>query len=143
MDVTIVSPLHGSGTHMPRAHRRDGACNFRAEQRNRCTDYPDVEASPHAQLLCLGVETYGRWSNHSLSLIRQLAAHKSKHYPRYLCKSIEYSSHARWWNMLSVGVQRVVSDSIIKSGGTDLIEAADNERHIHVEELLDFGRDER
>ena len=29
----------------------------------------DVEASPHAVLLSLGVETYGRWSDDSLRLV--------------------------------------------------------------------------
>ena len=44
-----------------------------AAVRNRERDYPDVEASAHAQLLCLGVETYGRWSPDYLTLVRQLA----------------------------------------------------------------------
>ena len=70
-DVTCVSPLHGDGSAMPNARDTDGAAVNEAERHNRVTDYPDVHASPHAHLLSLGVETYGRWHQHSLDFVRQ------------------------------------------------------------------------
>jgi hypothetical protein len=36
-------------------------------------DYPDVAAAPHAQLLSLSVETYGRWGKDCLRLVKELA----------------------------------------------------------------------
>ena len=95
MDVTIVSPLHGTGIPMPHSRNINGAAVQRATDRNRNVDYPDVEASPLAQLLSLGCETYGRWSEHCLSLVRQLAKHKSCNYPQYLQASIEQACYAR------------------------------------------------
>ena len=95
MDMTIVSPLHGNGRPMPRSAKDDGAALQRADERNRIKDYPDIEASPHAQLLCLGTETYGRWSSHCLTLVRQLADYKSKNCPFFLMKSIKQASYNR------------------------------------------------
>ena len=140
MDVTLVSPLHGTGQPMPNSARQNGAANDRAENRNRNVDYPDVEASPLAQLLCLGVETYGRWSSHCLTLVRQLARYKSKHSPPYLQKSIECACYTRWWNILAVSVQKIICETLVRPCGTDLVEAADNVRSVTVEDLLDFVR---
>ena len=78
MDATIVSPLHGTGIPMPNSRNQDGAALARADRKNRQEDYPDVEASSQGQLLCLGVETYGRWNPHCLTLVRQLAKYKSR-----------------------------------------------------------------
>ena len=60
MDATCVSPVHGDGRPMPRAHRENGAALSAKDNVTRETDYPDINRSPHAQLLSLSVETYGR-----------------------------------------------------------------------------------
>ena len=60
MDATCHSPVHGNGEPMPRAAGANGAVLAEADRRNREVDHPDVEAAPHAQLLCLRVETYGK-----------------------------------------------------------------------------------
>ena len=140
MDVTIISPVHGTGLPMPRSADHDGAANDRAELRNRNTDYPDVEASPHAQLLSLGVETYGRWSEHSLTLMRHLAKYKSKQMPPYLQRNIECAYFTRWWNLLSVTVQNIIGISIVRPCGTDLIGAADHLDMLPAEEVSDLYR---
>ena len=124
MDVTIVSPIHGNGTPMPQSATRDGAAVQRAEDKNRNVDYPDVEASPHAQLLSSGTETYGRWSNHCLVLVRQLARWRSRNVPEYLQRSTEIAYYTRWWNLLSVTVLRILADSILRPSGSDLFQAA-------------------
>ena len=100
-DVTIVSPLRGTGRPMPRSSREDGAAVRRAEIRNREVDYPDIEATSSAVLLSLGCETYGRWSSHSLNLIRQLCQYRAKNAPIYLQNSLRVSMFARWWGLLS------------------------------------------
>ena len=136
MDVTIVSPVHGTGLPMPRSHTQEGAALQRAENRNRTVDYPDVEASPLAQLLSLGVETYGRWSEHSLTLIRHLAKYKSNNVPPYLKRSVEQGSYVRWWSLLSVGVQQIVADSILRPAGSDLSFASSNNAQVPITEFL-------
>ena len=138
MDVTIISPLHGTGQPMPRSARENGAALDRADAKNRNTDYPDVEASPHAQLLCLGVETYGRWGDHCLTLIRQLARYKSRNSPAYLQNSIQQACFARWWTLLSVSVQRILVDSITRIEGSDLHAGAAEIGEVPMEDLLDF-----
>ena len=140
MDVTIISPIHGTGLPMPRSADHDGAANDRAETRNREADYPDVEASPHAQLLSLGVETYGRWSKHCLTLMRHLAKYKSRQVPVYLQRSTECAYFTRWWNLLSVTVQTIVATSIIRPSGTDVVDAADHLHVLSVGEIFDLHR---
>ena len=97
--------------------------SLKIEKKN--TDYPDVEAAPGAQLLSLGIETYGRHCNHSSVLMRQLARSKASNYPQHLQKSMEIAYFKRWWGLLSIGVQRIIGDSILRLRGSDLFEAAD------------------
>ena len=87
-----------------RAEEAEAASAQRTARRNREDDYPDVEASPHAQLLSTGVETYGRWSPDSLKLVRQLSKAKAARAPPLLRRSAEYAFSARWWALLSVAV---------------------------------------
>ena len=105
---------------MPNSDAQDGAAVAGATERNRIADYPDVEASTHAQLLSLGVEVYGRWSDQSLILVRQLARFKARNSPEILRKSVEVGYYKRWWSLLSVAVQKMVLTSILRPTGTDL-----------------------
>ena len=139
-DVTIVSPLRGTGRPMPRSSREDGAAVRRAAIRNREVDYPDIEAASSAVLLSLGCETYGRWSSHSLNLIRQLCQYRAKNAPIYLQNSLRVSMFARWWGLLSIGVQTLVGETILKLEGFDLQEAADNTSLAPIEDLIDWHR---
>lgn len=125
---------------MPRSAKEDGAAVSRAEIKNREVDYPDIEASPHAALLSLGSETYGRWSSHCLVVVRQLARYKSRNSPEHLQKSVQVASFARWWNLLSCSVQTIVADSILRLKGSDLFEGAETTQPPPVEELLDLHR---
>ena len=117
MDITIISPLHGNGRAMPNSSRIDGAACIRADVRNREDDYPDVHQADSAQLLCLASETYGRWGDHCITLVRQLARFKAKNYPEYLQASVVNKSLSRWWGMLAISLQRIVIDSIISLTG--------------------------
>ena len=139
MDVTIVSPLHGNGRSMPHSHDRNGEAVARATSTNSRRDYPDVEASPDAQLLSLGAETYDRWSDQYQILVRHLAKFKSENMPDHLKRSIQASCYARWWNLLSVTVQRVVCEGILRDSGHDLHIGAEELHVPPVEELLAGG----
>ena len=126
---------------MPRAADNDGAATNAAEERNREVDYPDVHASHLAQLLSLGVETYGRWHPHCLDLVKQLARRKARNHSRQLATSLEHSFYRRWWSLLSVGVQRVIAEGILRPAGADLLNAADNCGLQPLVDVLDFNRD--
>jgi len=139
MDATLVSPLRGNGRVMPGSHRQDGEALARADHRNRFSDYPDVQQSPDAALLCLGVETYGRWGKHCLDLVRCLAKFKGRNVPDYLAKGIQQAYSARWWNLLSVQVQRIVSETIIRQEGSDLLGAEPSSHGPPVESVLEAG----
>ena len=113
---------------------------IRAKKFNRKLDYPDVEASTHAQLLSLGVEVYGRWSDQSLILVRQLARFKARNSPEILRKSVEVGYYKRWWSLLSVAVQKMVLTSILRPTGTDLQAAATYVQDPFLADVLDFAR---
>ena len=140
MDATCVSPLHGNGTAMRNAARRDGGVLEAADKRNREVDYPDVERSNDAELLCLGVETFGRWNHHCLQLVSQLAAFKAADSPWKLQKSVQHALLTRWWGILSISLQRIVAASLLRPGGSDLIEAG-GACGPGVMDLLDLHRD--
>jgi len=139
-DATCVSPVHGDGSPIPRAATEDGAAVSEAARRHRETGYPDVEASPSAKLLSTGVETYGRWSEDSLSLVRQLAKAKSRRVPELLRASARHAFHSRWWSLLSVAVQRAVATAILRPSGADLLTAEAELADVPLADILDFGQ---
>ena len=122
MDATCISPIHGNGLPMVGAADHDGACLHRKDDDTYHTDYPDVFVSPHAKLLSLSVETYGRWGSDSLSLVRQMAQYKAADLPACLQRSVAHSFSKRAWGVLSICLQKIITDSIIQEFGADLIE---------------------
>ena len=102
------------------------------------TDYLDVEASTHAQLLSFGIEVYGRWNDHCLVLIRQFARYKARNSPECLRKSVEVGYYKRRWSLLSVSVQKMVSNGILQPSGADLQEAADYIQEPFLADVSDF-----
>ena len=106
MDATCVSPVSGDGRPKPKAADEDGAAVAEAERKNREEDYPDVEASPHACLVSLGVETYGRWNPHSQQLLTQLARKKARGVAEELRRTTERAYMADWWSLLAVALPR-------------------------------------
>ena len=96
-----------------------------------------MEASSQGQLLCLGIESYGRWNPHWLTFVRQLGKYEFINYPGYLQTCIQAACYARWWNMLAVQVQIIVGESILRQGGNDLYEADATSRNLTILEFLD------
>ena len=119
LDATCVSPLTGDGRPKPRAADEDGAAVAEAERKNREEDYPDVEGSPHACLLSLGVETYGRWSPHSQDLLAQLVRKKARGVSDVLRRATERG----WWSLLAVALQRAIAEAVLRESGADLMPA--------------------
>ena len=121
---------------MSHSYRTNGATLSRVDDRNRNRDYPDVERSSTAQLLCLGIETYGRWGDHSITLIRQFVRYRSRNSPDYVRASVEQCSNNRWWGLLSVAVQCIVAEGILRLQGADLHAAGDSVEQLILEDLL-------
>ena len=67
-DVTVRSPLKGSGQPHPKAAKSNGAVLRRAV-RDKRTKYADVETSPLAELVVLGCEVGGRWDDTATEVI--------------------------------------------------------------------------
>ena len=86
------------------------------------------------------METYGRWGKDCLTLIRALTRYKAKNFPVYLQRSIECSCYSRWWNLLSISVQRIIYESVIRENGSDLLDAAQTLSTPPVEELMNYAR---
>ena len=82
-----------------------------------------MEASPHARLLSLGAETYGRWSPHSQELVAQLARKKARGVPDLLRRATERAYAVLWWSLLAVALQRAVAESVLRESGADLMPA--------------------
>ena len=123
LDATCVSPLTGDGRPKPRAANVDGAAVAEAGRKNREEDYPDVEGSPHACLLSLGVETYGRWSPHSQDLLAKLVRKKARGVSDVLRRATERAYSVRWWSLLAVALQRAIAESVLRESGADLMPA--------------------
>ena len=123
MDATCVSPVGGDGRPKPKAADRNGAAVADAERKNREDDCPDVEASPHARLLSLGVETHGRWSPLSQQLLTQLVTKKARGVAEVLRRTTERAYMARWWSLLAVALQKAVAEAVLRESGADLTTA--------------------
>ena len=136
IDVTCVSPLTGNGIARGRSATIDGHTVGEADRRNRNQDYPDIERSSRAKLICAGVETFGRWSTQCLHLIRQLAKSKSASYPEVLQKSIQQAFSQRWWALLSIAVQNSVAENILLDVPADLMPQNNHVNFLPVGEIF-------
>ena len=121
-DVTCVSPLTGSGLARSGATMRDGAIVTDAHRTNRAT-YPEVEQSGLGRLLCLGVETFGRWGEDVLKILPTMAREKCRGLPGRIRQRAQIAQARRWWGLLSVAAQRSVARSLLREEGSDLAEA--------------------
>ena len=140
MDATCISPVHGNGLPMVGAADHDGACLRRKDDDTYYTDYPDVFVSPHAKLLSLSVETYGRWGSDSLKLVRQMARYKASDVSACLQKSVIQSFSKRAWGILSISLQKNIADSILHEFGADLSEAFGDDQGPPIDLLSDMHR---
>jgi hypothetical protein len=122
-DVTVVSPITGRGAARSGASQVDGAMvrNARAQKQNT---YPEIDETGLGKLFCLGVEVYGRWGEDSLKLVRDLARERCRTLPGAIARTSQAALLRRWWGLLSVSVQKAVSQSILRSAGPDLTETA-------------------
>jgi hypothetical protein len=122
-DVTCVSPISGQGLARAGATTIDGAIVRNARQENQST-YPEVDETGLGRLYCLGVEVFGRWGEDSLRLVGDLARERCRALPPAIALASRTALLRRWWGLLSITVQRAVSQSIARSTGADLTDNA-------------------
>ena len=119
-DVTVLSPLTGTGVPRGGTSNRGGGLLEGAERENNRT-YHEVHESGLGALYCLGSEVFGRWSRQCVQLIPELARERSRYVHIRLRKSTALSLQRRWAGILAVGLQRAVSHIVAHSSGADLV----------------------
>jgi len=121
-DVTICSVLTKTGAARSPAATVDGGVLRQAVAAKR-RKYADIVNSPHACLLVLGCELYGRWCDDAVSIVQEMASLKAQQAPPLLRGSAAYAWSNRWWSLVSVGVHRAIAESLLRHGGADLLDA--------------------
>ena len=135
-DVTVVNPLTGQGACRNNGyHRAARTINLAAKNKRRT--YRDVVNSGLAKFLVLGNETYGRWHENAIDLIKELAYQKAEEAPEQLrnCARIGWSN--RWWNLLSAGVHRSIGEALLRKEGIDLPVITQTDEIVSLETVLE------
>ena len=72
-------------------------------------------------LLCLGCEVYGRWGQHCVKLVPQLARERTRGLHPRVRRGTALSLQHRWWGILGVALQKSVAEMVANAGaGADL-----------------------
>ena len=100
----------------------DGGAVQQAAHRCHTTDYPEVAHSQAARLLCLGVEVFGRWGQEPLNTVRAAAQECVTGLPARVQLGTQTRLLRRWWGLLGLAVQRVVTRTVLRGTGADLAE---------------------
>ena len=67
----------------------------------------------------------------------ELAELKALEAPRRLRAVAEYAWSNRWWEIIGVGVQRSIAESLLRHGGVDLIPQQGTQRSADLADVLD------
>ena len=118
-DVTVVSPLSGHGRARAGTSNRGGRLLQDAERDNNNT-YAEVTSSGLGKLLCLGVETFGRWGSDCIQLVPLLAREHSRGLHPRIRRGCMLGFQRRWWGILGIALQTSVAEMILRDDGADL-----------------------
>ena len=135
-DVTVVSPLTRNGAPAPGARTTDGAALRSAERRKHRT-YQHVSQAGAATLLVFGSEVYGRWSADAHDLVQEIVALKAAQAQPLLRGAAAAAWITRWWNVLSVGLQRAASEALLYCSSTDLLPRTTTGEEPHLGDVPD------
>ena len=120
MDATVVSPVRGDGTPLPRAAYRPGVALAAAEAEKRST-YSELVHSAVLRLVPVAVETGGRMSKQAVALVEAAAFFRARAEPPVLQRAAARAWRTRWLTMLSVSVQDALAATLVHEG-TSLLE---------------------
>ena len=121
-DVTCVAPVTGAGLARPGSLTVNGGAVEAAARRCHTVDYPEVANSGAGRLYSLGVETFGRWGQEPLDLVRRAARECVAGLPRRVRLGTQTRLLRRWWGLLGLAVQRTVAQTVLRGTGADLAE---------------------
>ena len=119
VDITLRSAVTANGRVCPNAATVDGAVFTRARL-DKETKYAKLVESDRCQLVVVGIETGGRWSNEATSFIEGLAASRAREAPVALRFSSFLAWRKRWCRMLSVSCSRAFCGSLVSTADDQL-----------------------
>ena len=100
VDVTLRSPLRSTGEPHPNAADVNGAVLQQA-RRDKETTFPELVRSGRCRLVVHAMETGGRWSEETVSVIHQLAIARAREVPSYMSHQVALAWERRWTRMLA------------------------------------------
>ena len=111
-DVTVISPLTGSGEPRGGTSNRGGRLLEEAQADNDET-YRVVIDSGLGSLQCLGCEVFGRWSEQCIELVPALARERTRGLHPRVRRGIALALQHRWWGLLGVSLQKSVAQLVL------------------------------
>ena len=118
LDATVVSTLHGDGTHRRMADVEDGVA-LKEARRSKETTYPELcRGDGRARLVVIAGEVGGRWSQETKDFLWCLACEKSKSSPRLLQGSVRVGWYRRWCCLLACSTAKAVACSLAGHRGS-------------------------
>ena len=64
---------------------------------------------------------YGRWVSQALELVPALVAARARGLPRRVRGGATNALSRRWWSLLGVATQRLVTRAVLRNSGADLV----------------------
>ena len=117
-DVTCVKPITTKGfarsgtTTIKEAILRDAT-------RDNVANYRKVVEPGLVDLLRLGCEVFGRWSDHAVRSVLAMAAERARSLPPLVRRGSTQALAARW-GLLAVATQRLVPRAVLRDASADL-----------------------
>ena len=113
LDATVVSPLHGDGTHRRRENAEDGVALREARKRKEKT-YPELcQGKGRAGMVVIAGEIGGRWSEKTKAFLWSLACADASSVPRRMYGSARAAWYKRWTCLLACSSAKAVAHSLL------------------------------
>ena len=118
LDATVVSTLHGDGTHRRKADVEDGVALKEARRSKEATYQELCRGDGRARLVVIAGEVGGRWSQETKDFLWCLACEKSKSSPWLLQGSARLGWYRRWCCLLACSTAKAVACSLVGHRGS-------------------------
>ena len=115
LDATLVSALHGDGSHRKNADTRDGVTLQEARKTKERT-YPELQGR-NGRVRMVVIAGGGRWSEETKDFLWSLACEKSRSEVRVLRGSVRAAWYRRWCCILACSAAKAVVMSLLERRG--------------------------
>ena len=119
MDIKLRCALNSFGEATPNAATVNGATLLRA-RRDKETKCWELVHESKCQLIVVGIETGGRWSDEALRFVEQMAHARSREAAPALRRSAFLAWRRRWSRMISISCGRAFASSLVSSPAESL-----------------------